>query len=236
MTTRVDPRAARERKQKIVVVVGGVLLLALLAIQLPRILGGSSSSAELAPPATSGEDPAAAPSTSSTRSVALVDTSLRFPPNPAKLRSFSVFTPKDPFVQQVRPASDTSSESTPTTETSEPSQTKPATDSFTADKTASPVTVIAVNGRRHALIPGTAFPTADPVFVLVANRKSAGTVTIAVARGTFADGSNRTKVTLEKPLVLVNRATGVRYRLVLLAVGTGAGSTKTSEGSFQIEP
>ena len=42
---KANPRAARERKQKIYVAVGGLVLLAMLAIQLPKIMGGSASEA-----------------------------------------------------------------------------------------------------------------------------------------------------------------------------------------------
>ena len=95
-------RAARERKQKIFVVVGGLLLLAMLAFQLPKLLGGSSSSEAAAPAAErrrGSDDPGARPwcgsQLASTRRLGFRGR------HAGKLTSFSVFSAKDPFVQQV---------------------------------------------------------------------------------------------------------------------------------------
>ena len=235
-----DKRAARERKQKIFVAVGGLLLLALLAIQLPKLMGGSDSSAasstttvesttatgELAPPADS-----AVPVT-----VALTDTDRPVAPGPGQLRSFGTFTRKDPFVQQlVPPATD---EGTGGSEggaapgggagAGAKSGTTPSKGFSVGDSSAASVTVIAVNGARQPLSPGTAFPAADPVFVLVAEQSGAKTVVIGVAGGAYANGDNTTKLKVGKPLVLVNTATGARYRLVLVAVGNGSATAPTT--------
>ena len=103
MTTQ--ERAARERKQKIFVVVAGIFLLGLLAFQLPRLLGGSSTPAAAPAEETSfASDP-----TSSARppvtNVSLTDTDRRVRGAPGQLSSFTEFSPKDPFVQQVVTAS-----------------------------------------------------------------------------------------------------------------------------------
>jgi hypothetical protein len=84
------------------------------------------------------------------------------------------------------------------------------------------VTVISVNGARQTLAPGMAFPTADPVFVLVSEQPGAKSVIVSVAGGAYANGDRATKLKLGQPLVLVNTTTGARYRLVLVAVGNGA--------------
>ena len=87
------------------------------------------------------------------------------------------------------------------------------------------MTVISVNGARQTLEPGVAFPAADPVFVLVAEQPDAKTVVIGVAGGEYKSGDRTTKLKVGKPLVLVNTATGARYRLVLVAVGNGGASS-----------
>jgi len=230
-----DARAARERKQKIFVAVGGLFLLALLAIQLPKLLGGSESSAApttTTAAATTTADGAVVPPVDDAVpvSVALVDTDRSLRPGPGQLRSFGTFTRKDPFVQQV--VSPTAAQSPGTGGAGEGATAggggeKPATTpskGFAVGASSASVTVIAVNGTRQHLEPGTAFPVADPAFVLVSEQPSAKTVVIGVAGGAYANGDRTTKLKVGKPLVLVNTTTGARYRLVLVAVGNGAAS------------
>lgn len=222
-------RAARERKQKIFVIVGGVLLLGLLAFQLPRLLGGSET-----PAAEPAGEPTVVGATAGTApvrvtNVALVDTDRRLGAAPGKLTSLTVFSPKDPFVQQVVTDSafaeaeagsgggaggGAAKEATP----------KTASKGFTVGSSAPAVTIISVNGARQALEPGVAFPASDPVFVLVAEQPGAKTAVIGVAGGAYASGAKTTKLKIGKPLTLVNTTTGARYRIVLVAVGSGDGS------------
>ncbi len=224
-----DTRAARERKQKIFVVVGGIALLGLLALQLPGLLGGSSSpSASPAVQTTPGaeEKPAARPTPAS---VSLVDTNRRLAPDPGKLRSFTVFERKDPFVQQIVSPSPTGGSAGTDGKQSE-TKGGPASKGFTVGGTpAEAVTVISVNGARQVLVPGAAFPAADPVFVLVAEQPDTRTVAIGIAGGGYSSGAKTTKLKVGKPLVLVNTTTGARYRLVLVAVGTGAESPASAD-------
>jgi hypothetical protein len=227
----IDPaRAARERKQKIFVVVGGVLLLGLLAFQLPKLLGGSeTSSAAPAGETTTavGGDPT--PVTTASQPAVLVDTDRPHPPDPGKLRSFSVFAPKDPFEQQV--------DNSPTTETPAPTggggggagAGQPPTKGFNPNqKPTATMTVISVNGARQALTPGSAFPAANPVFVLVAEQAKAKSVVIGIAGGSYSSGAKTTTLRVGKPLVLVNTTTRARYRLVLVVVGAGATAASTA--------
>ena len=214
-------RAARERKQKIFVVVGGILLLGLLAFQLPRMLGGSSSPA--AAPATDttlASDPAT-PAPRSIAAVALVDTDRRLGVLPGKLTSFSVFAAKDPFVQQVVADSPVADAVASGGARSKKEPAKPTTKSFTVGTPAAAVTIIAVNGARQALKPGSVFPASDPVFVLVAEQPDASTAVVGIAGGAYASGAKTTKLKAGKPLTLVNTTTGARYRIVLVAVGNG---------------
>jgi hypothetical protein len=231
-----NPRAERERKQKIFVAVGGLVLLALLAFQLPKLLGGSDTEAagtttdtatvagETTPPADT-----AVPS-----SVALVDTDRPLAPLPGQLRSFGTFTRKDPFVQQLASSSSGEGDGDGGTAASKPADdgqtpAKPPSKGFSVGGTAAAsVTVISVNGARQTLAPGTAFPAADPVFVLVSEQPGAKTVVVSVAGGAYANGDRATKLKLGEPIVLVNTATGARYRLVLVAVGNGAASPAES--------
>jgi len=224
----IDPtRAARERKQKIFVAVGGVLLLALLAFQLPKLLGGTetSSAAPTGETTTVGAD--STPVTTPSQPAVLLDTDRPHAPDPGKLRSFSVFAQKDPFEQQV--------DNSPTAETPAPTgggagagASQPPTKGFNPNqKPAATMTVISVNGARQALTPGSAFPAANPVFVLVAEQPKAKSVVIGVAGGSYSSGAKTTKLRVGKPLVLVNTTTRARYRLVLVVVGAGdaAGTT-----------
>ncbi|MBA3412700.1 MAG: hypothetical protein H0T09_03320 [Actinobacteria bacterium] len=235
---KVNPRAARERKQKIFVAVGGLLLLAMLAIQLPKILGGSSTEAAATTETTLAGEATTPVSDGPSGGVptALVDTRYRLAAGPGQLRSFSMFDHKDPFVQQLQ-----TPDATPGSDgggaddaggggeagTSPPSADKPPpTEDFSTDDPAAPaVTVISVNGTRQALVAGTVFPAADPVFVLIAENPKAKTVVVGIAGGSYANGAGGTKLRVGKPLILVNTSTGARYRLVLVAVGEGAAPT-----------
>lgn len=213
-----DARAARERKQKIFVAVGGVLLLLLLAFQLPRLLGGSeSSSAAPATETTVGGEPTPVTPSAPTP-VVLVDTDRPHAPAPDKLRSFSVFSRKDPFEQQVVSGATPETPAPPTGV----GVSQPPSKGFNPNQQpAATMTVISVNGARQVLVPGKAFPAADPVFVLVAEQPNAKRVVIAIAGGSYSSGARTTKLRVGKPLVLVNTTTRARYKLVLVAVGAG---------------
>jgi hypothetical protein len=236
MAATAQERAARERKQKIFVVVGGLVLLALMAIQLPKLLGGSEPTAAetTETTTTTTADGVAVPpiDTAVPIAVKLTDTDRPVAVGPGQLRSFSTFSRKDPFVQQIvspEPAEGAAGgegpgKDAPGRGTKSPENT-PSKGFTLGGSTAAAVTVISVNGARQTLVPGAAFPTADPVFVLVAEQPAAKTVVIGVAGGAYASGDETTKLRVGKPLVLVNTATGARYRLVLVAVGNGTATT-----------
>lgn len=217
---RPDAKAARERKQKIFVVVGGVLLLGLMAIQLPRLLGGSSTPA--AEPAAE-TTVAGAPTGTVPAAVSRVVLVENRPPGagPGKLTSFSVFSAKDPFVQQVVDPSSLEEVAQSSGGGSRQGSAKPPSKEFTVGGAAPALTIISVNGARQALEPGTTFPAGDPVFVLVTEQPDAKTAVIGIAGGTYSSGAKTTKLKVGKPLTLVNTTTGARYRVVLVVVGTG---------------
>jgi hypothetical protein len=213
-----DARAAKERKQKIFVAIGGVVLLALLAFQLPKLLGGSESpsAAPAAETTTVGGETTPGAQVPTPIPVGLVDTDRPLALGPGHLRSFTVFTRKDPFVQQiVSPTPSAGTGGATEGEAEDPSK------AFNMGATAAAVTIVSVNGARQALVPGATFPSADPIFVLVAEQPEAKTVVIGIAGGEYANGARTTKLQVGKPLVLVNTTTGARYRLVLVAVGDG---------------
>jgi hypothetical protein len=240
--TKASTKAARERKQKIFVAVGGLVLLLLVALQLPKLLGGSETSAaastetttvgETTPGETTSSPTTSAPtSTPTSTPVALVDTDRPLPVGPGQFRSFSVFNRKDPFVQGIETDGDPSTGGAGTSGSSGGTGTAPGTppkdappsQGFTVDgTTGAGVTVISVNGARHALKPGAAFPAADPVFVLVAENPARKTAIIGVVGGAYAGGARTTRLKVGKPVILVNTSTGARYRVVLVAVGSGS--------------
>lgn len=222
-----EARAARERKQKIFVVVGGLVLLLLMAIQLPKLMGGSGSSAAstttLETTAPGGETttpgaPTTPTSTPVSTPVALVDTDRPLPLRPGQLRSFSRYRMKDPFVQQVVQP-DPEPVRTAPKKAAKPKSTTPSKD-FSAGKNVQggAITVISVNGVRHALKPGGKFPAAQPVFVLVSVKPAAKTAVVGVPGGKLENGSRTTKLEVGKPLLLVNSKTKTRYRLLLVKV------------------
>ena len=215
-----EARAARERKQKIFVVVGGLLLVAMLAIQLPKILGGSSTP-EVAPSATTDASglPAPAPAPTNGAPVAIVAATAET----AKLRSFSSFAAKDPFVQQVStlPPVVAAGEGTTTKKDGGSAET-PAKKFATGKTSVAAVTIVTVNGARQVLEPGMKFPASDPLFVLVAEKPDSKAVVVAIAGGAYAGGAKTTTLRVGKPLTLVNTTTGAKYKISLVSVGSGA--------------
>jgi hypothetical protein len=230
-----EARAARERKQKIFVVAGGLVLLLLMAIQLPKLMGGSgtstTSTTTLETTAPGGEttpgDPATPTPTPVSTPVALVDTDRPLPLQAGQLRSFSGYRMKDPFVQQVVQPDPEPAPTAPK-KAAKPKSTTPSKD-FSAGKNVrgGAITVISVNGVRHALQPGGKFPAAQPVFVLVSVKPAAKTAVVGVPGGKYENGSRTTKLEVGKPLVLVNSKTKTRYRLLLVRVPAPK-SAKTS--------
>ncbi|MEP7224871.1 MAG: hypothetical protein ABI783_07930 [Actinomycetota bacterium] len=223
-------RSARERKQKIVVVVGGILLLGLIAFQLPRLLGGASAPAAAPVQETSfASDPTqAAPRATN---VSLTDTDRRVGRAPGQLSSFTEFSRKDPFVQQVVPATAVGGAQDGMSTGKTKAANAPTKKFTVGGSPGAAMTIISVNGARQALDPGAAFPAADPVFVLVAEQPAAESAVIGIAGGAYASGAKTTKLRVGKPLTLVNTTTGARYRIVLVAVGNGDNAAPVTPGS-----
>jgi hypothetical protein len=220
-----EERAARERKQKIFVAVGGIFMVVVLVFfTLPKVLGGGSSPSAAAPTEATSAPPGqvAVPTTpgASTPPSSPTPAALATP----KLTSFTLFKPKDPFVQQVKTENGVESTGTPGTVAGKgPGGTKgkTPTTTFSTGHKAESATIVTVNGERQVLQPGMKFPSADPLFVLVAEKPGAKSVVVGVAGGAYSGGAKTTTLKVGKTLTLVNTTTGARYRITLVSVGSG---------------
>jgi hypothetical protein len=220
-----EQRAARERKEKIFVVVGGLFLVVVLAFfTLPKLLGGGSSPSAAADTETTSTPPGevSAPGVSTptpNRTPAALATT-------PKLTSFTRFKPKDPFVQQVDTENGVESTGTPAVAAGKVAgsgagtKSKTPTTSFSTGGKAS-ATIVTVNGARQVLEPGMKFPSADPLFVLVAEKPGAKSVVVGIVGGAYSSGGKTTTLKVGKPLTLVNTTTGARYKITLVSVGSG---------------
>jgi hypothetical protein len=65
------------------------------------------------------------------------------------------------------------------------------------------------------------FPSADPLFVLVAEKPGAKSVVVGIAGGAYSGGAKTTTLKVGKTLTLVNTTTGARYKISLVSVGSG---------------
>lgn len=221
MAKLADVKAAKERKQKKIAAIGGVLLVIVLFVQVPRMLKMMNSGDEAATPATPSATAPAADGTAAlipTTAVPAQEETVAT----ASLISFSRFASKDPFVQQVK---DEKGGAEP--EGSAPAQAEtPAGEDaeVPGDGTEAPASPAAktsaeieVNGTVETASVGTPFPAATPMFLLAS--VSAKSVEIKVADGgSFASGAPALKLTLGKPVTLVNTADGTRFVLLLKAV------------------
>src|SRR4051812_41732250 len=110
--TNIDPQAAKEAKQKKILIAASVVLLALLAWQLPKYLGGSPTPAAAPTTTTTGTPdasgavtptptPTAGVPTATPTSLVAASVGAKPKADEAQLASFSLFKPKDPFVQKI---------------------------------------------------------------------------------------------------------------------------------------
>ena len=249
---------AKVKKQKIILAVGGVLLLGLLAFQVPKVLammsqkppplppgavvqppnGFPAGSAPLAAPSLGGSNGSTGAATSHT-STGIVDTSaLSSPPASGQLIAFGRFSSKDPFAQQVdtSPGGGTPRSGGGTT-TPKPvppvGPLGPTPGGGTPAALPLPTTaLISVNGTPEIVGIGVDFPVAAPVFHLVSLTRTSAK--IAIAGGSYADGSATITLKKGKALTLENTSDGSRYVLKLIALDVVAvptsspGSTTTS--------
>jgi hypothetical protein len=255
-TKKQDEQAARERKQKIFLVVGGVAFVALAIFQGPKLWkqlhpkpaprpvvaaatgvpGAAIAGAPASTPVTAAAIAARAPKSAQTQLAGVVIvTEQPAEAGEGQLDSFSRFSAKDPFVQQVDPDKNatgptpTSAPSSPTPSTATSSPTIPdgigtgSTPTGTvAPEAAIPPTMafIKVNGKLQRVDLKGRFPSSDRAFVLRALTNAVAK--IAVVGGAFNGGDATLTLKVGRKVTLVNTATGVRYVVRLVYIGSPA--------------
>jgi hypothetical protein len=266
---RQDAFKAKEKKQKIIAAGGAVVLVGLLAFQVPRVMAqlnrgkgvqtavpktvstptvGSTPPTLAAPTTLRGESAGSATGSSGSAASASGLVTSSGPATQGELASFSRFESKDPFAQQVKPATgpqaSSSSSSGSGAGSGSPSATgagagagasggtspgsagSSATPSGTQGTQPAPGSaVISVNGTLMSVSVGTDFPqpsTADPaatpLFHLVS--LTATTAKISIAGGSYTSGASTITLHVNKPVTLMNTADGSRFKLILKPQGT----------------
>jgi hypothetical protein len=233
---REQQRKAKERRQKQIALGGAVILAAVLAIQLPKLMKSAHRSpvtvavtttasastpptaAEPASPTTQGASvstsasaPAATAAASPVGSSGLADTDPVQKAGQGQLVVFDRFESKNPFVQQLSQQSTSGSGGAgsgagQTTVANPPTPPNPPTTSAIAS------ILLSTNGVLQPVAVGDTFPAQDPTFDLVS--ATAMGAKIAIAGGSYADGSTTVTLVKGKPLTLLNTKTGARYTLL----------------------
>jgi hypothetical protein len=226
-----DVREAKDRRAKRLAIGGAVLLAAVLAFEMPKVLKGHSSSSSAPPAATTTTTPGysatGTPTGTPVASAAVLPatstklTSSDVAPRRSKseLYSFSHFSGKDPFVQQVSASDITSSPSGTSSSSGAPSGTitsGPAPQTTAARMLArTGAVMLQVNGKTQTVRVGGSFPSSNPLFKLVS--VSRGLVRIGIASGSYQSGAQTVSLVSGRTLTLVDTADGVRYRIRLLS-------------------
>jgi hypothetical protein len=229
-----EVRAAKDRRAKKMAIGGAVVLVAVLAFEIPHVLKRGSHTTSPPPattapttaPGTSAPGTAAAATLTPTGAPAVLPNSDVAPSRSrSQLFSFSHFTSKDPFVQQIQDVASGQSSA----------QGAGATGTITADAAASgtrqsanAVTTssvrtlattgtarISINGQVELVRVGKSFPSSNPLFRLVSI--SNGSVKIGIANGSYTSGAKSVTLAAGRPLTLVDTADGIRYTIRLLA-------------------
>lgn len=253
----IDPLKAKQRKQKIMAIVLGVVFVGVAAFQVPRVMkmmktppnphandvtsttAAPTGTPSLAAPTLRGaEDPSGATTGAPTGSLASSDTPAV---QDGQLASFSRFSSKDPFSQQLsdeHPATP-SSGSTGSGAGSGSGSGSPT--GITSGPTTSPrpgSAVISVNGVLYTVATNGDFPQASsadpsavPLFHLIS--LTAHSAKISIVGGSYTSGSPAVTLNENKAVTLVNTADGTRYTLILKPAGTnvpGGGAAASSSG------
>jgi hypothetical protein len=231
-----DIRAAKDARMKKIAIGGSILLVLILAFEVPKMMHRSSASGSPAPAATTTPDtsgttapltstPTASPTVLPTASAQLTTSDLPPKRSKSELLSFSHFSGKDPFVQQVQ---DTPVTSAATTAPSAGSSSAASVSSTAAKVTkgsassartlaASGAVKIQVNGRIETVRVGNSFPSSNPLFKLVSI--GTGAVKVGIANGSYASGAHAIALTPGRTLTLVDTADGIRYKIRLITAG-----------------
>jgi hypothetical protein len=229
MARRLTAAQAKAAKQKKLVILLAVIFLVVAGVQGPKFWKQlhPKPAGEAAP--TPGSVPAASATAPAAGAVTLAAS--------GQLHTFRHLKLKDPFKALVSvPVADTSS-SAPAADSAtvkpapakaaEPKQPKPAgtpaasgTVSFSAAKPPPNAAIVTTNGRKQLVYVGDGFPTADPVFRLVALANKA--VRVGVLGGSFTNGIPTIKLARGKQVTLANEADGSRYVIKLVRLTTAA--------------
>jgi hypothetical protein len=226
-----NQRLEKDRRTKKVAIGLSVVLVAVLAFEVPKMMhnGSTSSTPPAATTTTAVSTATGAPVTTAPGTAAaasLPATSTKVPnsdvaPQASKsqLDSFSHFTGKDPFAQQVSNAATTPA-SMPGTVSANVSGGSSASSTGRAHHpsrtlAATGAARISVNGRVQVVRVGASFPSANPMFRLVG--LAHGGVRIGIANGSYSSGAQTVSLTLGRTLTLVDTADGIRYKIRLIA-------------------
>jgi hypothetical protein len=240
MSAKKRIQSAREMKDKRAkrLAIGGVVVLAaVLAFEVPKVMKHGSGSA--APPAattttttsvtgvsTPTVTPAGTPApVAPTGSTKLPNSDAVPRSGKSQLFSFSHFTGKDPFLQQVSGGGAAGAPSGGTGN-STPGVITAASVSHKAARRGSasqaPRTLavagsvqIAVNGRPETVRVGASFPSANPLFKLVSINR--GGIRIGIASGSYTSGAQTVSLSSGRSLTLVDTADGIHYKIRLLS-------------------
>jgi hypothetical protein len=233
MARRLTAAQAKAAKQKKLVILLAVIFVVVAAVQGPKFWKQlhPKPAGEAAP--TPGSVPAASAPGAATGAAT--------PAASGQLHTFRHLKLKDPFKALVTipvadasssaPAADSATEkpaaATTTAEPKQPKQPKPAptpaasgTVSFSAAQPPPNAAIVTTNGRKQLVYVGDGFPTADPVFRLVALANKA--VRVGVLGGSFTNGIPTIKLARGEPVTLANEADGSRYVIKLVRLTTAA--------------
>jgi hypothetical protein len=228
-----NQRLEKDRRTKKVAIGLSVVLVAVLAFEVPKMMhhGSTSSSPPTATTTTTtaatGVPVTTAPGTAVAASMPATSTKVSnsdVAPQASKsqLDSFSHFTGKDPFAQQVSNAATTPTSSQPGTLSANVSGGSSASSAGTGRAhhpsrtlAATGAARISINGRVQVVRVGASFPSANPLFRLVG--LAHGGVRIGIANGSYSSGAQTVSLTLGRTLTLVDTADGIRYKIRLIA-------------------
>lgn len=228
-------REAKDKRMKKIAIGGAVLLVAVLAFEVPKVMHSGSSNATPPPAATTtttgtsttatGVPATAVPGTApvalaSGASTKLPNSDTQPQRSKSTLDSFSHFSGKDPFVQQVSDSASgvtTASSSVPASSGGSGNSSSNGSSRTKHLRTlaATGSARISVNGRVEVVRVGASFPSANPLFRLVAI--SNGVARIAIANGSYTSGAHTISLSSGRTLTLVDTADNVRYRIRLIA-------------------
>jgi hypothetical protein len=240
---------AKDKKMKKVAIGLSAVLVAVLAFEVGPMVLHHGGSAAAAPATTTAAAPTtAAPTTATptttpatpvgTAAAAITATSTKLTnsdelPNvgKAQLYSFSHFTGKDPFAQQLGGSTAVQAGASGAAASGTSTQTGGSTGSGTSTSTGTTAALthhqptralavtgaarISVNGRVQVVRVGASFPSANPLFRLVSVTN--GVAKIAIASGSYSSGAKSISLRSGRPLTLVDTADGIRYQIRLVS-------------------